>query len=62
MKAKTEMTIMNRLKGKSIGDVELHLDIYRAYFASQELYHKLRRMKHEHNIRSTDNSSNCVYR
>ena len=45
MKPKTEMTIMNRLKGKTLGDVELHLDIYRAYFASQELYHKLRRMK-----------------
>ena len=39
------MTIMNRLKGKKLADVELHLDIYRAYFASQELYHKLRRIK-----------------
>ena len=45
MKAKTEMTIMNRLKGKSISDVELHLDIYRAYFASRALYHKLRKIK-----------------
>ena len=39
------MTIMNRLKGKKLSDVELHLDIYRAYFASQALYHKLRRIK-----------------
>ena len=45
MKPKTEMTIMNRLKGRKLGDVELHLEIYKAYFECEALYHKLRRLK-----------------